>query len=104
MELSLEVSLKSEGCRITYDLLMCDLPHTLFQKIGPLERIRKYTYLENDLSLKIILKLETTLGSGANVHVGKLPPKLLSSSPRSPPFLVVPHDRKQHFYILSKTC
>lgn len=43
----LEVSLKSEGCRITYDLLMYNLSHTLFQKIGPLERIRKYTYLDS---------------------------------------------------------
>lgn len=32
----LEVSLESEAYRLTYDLLMCNLPHTLFQKIEPL--------------------------------------------------------------------
>ena len=47
----------------------------------------------------------SALGSNANIHLGKLPPKLLSSSLQSPPYYVVSHHWQQHYlYSLCETC
>lgn len=72
-----EGSLESKVYRQKYELLMFNLPHTWFQKIDRLEKIRKFNIniLIHDLSLKVIFKIGgSTLESNANSHLGRVAP------------------------------